>query len=114
MAGTGDECRSPEPSSRLDTLSPPHCLRKDPPIVDDDPTRLNLSEMLRLRSSSQPVATQPPDGPGLGMEYGYGQPPPLLSSSVLSAELIVYNDLVIDIGAPQYLDSGVQELAASY
>jgi len=45
-----------------------------------------------------PVVTQPPNGPGPGMEYGHGQPSPLLSSLMLSAGLVVYNDLVVVIG----------------
>jgi len=45
------------------------------------------------------------------MEYVCGQRPPLSTSSVLPAELMVYNDLVMDIGTAQYLDSEMRESA---
>lgn len=108
ITGTGDGYRSPELPSRLDTHSPLHHLPMDRPMLDGGPTGLSPSEILteRLRtpfSVPQPVATNPPDDSGLGMEYGYGQPPPLSNSSVFPAELMVYNDLVMDIGTAQYL-----------
>ena len=114
MTGTGDGYRSPEPPFRLGTLPLPHYLHKDRPMLGGGPSGLSPSETLtgQLRppfSVPQPTATQPSNSPGLGMEYGYGPLPTLSSSSVLPAKLMVYNDLIMDIGTAQYLGSEMRE-----
>ena len=43
------------------------------------------------------------------MEHGYGALPPSSSSLVLPVELMVYNDLMVDIGTAQYLGAGMRE-----
>lgn len=113
MTGTSDGYRSPEPPSRLDTLSPlrHHNHRI---IPGGGPTRLNPSgvatEQLRPSFSvPQSVGAQPSKDPGPGMEHGCGPPPPLSSSSVLPVELMAYNDLVMDIGTAQYLGAEKRE-----
>ena len=63
-------------------------------------------------TAPQLATTLPASGPGFDPELGYGQLPPLASSSVLPAELMVYNDLIMDIGTAQYLGTGVQDLGS--
>lgn len=114
MTGTSDGYRSPEPPSRLDTLSPLRHLHNNRTMPGGGPTGLNPSGVAteRLRPSfsvPQPVGTQPPKDPGPSMEHGYGPPPPSSSSSVLPVELMVYNDLMMDIGTAQYLGAEKRE-----
>ena len=114
LTGTEDGYRSPEPPSRLDTLSPLRHVHLERPMFSGGPTGMNQALMERLRPSpsvTQPVAAQPPGGPGPGIEHGCGPPPPSSNSSVLPAELMFYNDLVMDIGIAQYLGSEVRERA---
>ena len=109
ITGSSDGYRSPEPPSRLDTLSPLHYLHRDRLIPGGGPSGSNLMGMEGFRpsfSASHPTATQPPNNPGPGMEYGNG-------SSVLPVELIAYNDLMMDIGTAQYLGAEIQEPVAN-
>jgi len=118
MTGAGDGYRSPEPPSRLDTVSPLYYVHNERPMLGGGPTisGFNPSEMVAGRlgpsfSVSRSVATQPPNGPGLSVEHGCGVPlPPSPSSSVLPAELMVYNDLMMDIGTAQHLGRETREL----
>lgn len=107
MTGTGDGYRSPEPPSRRNAFSPPRhhqTLGGSLPV-----SRLNPPEMAAPSFSvPQPVMTQPPNEPGLGTGQGYGSLPPLSSSLVLPVELMVYNDLMVDIGTAQYLGVEMQ------
>lgn len=121
MTGAGDGYRSPDPPSRLGTLSPLYRMHNEHPALGGGPTvsGFNPSEMatgMLKPSFSVPrsTTTQPPNGPGLNAEYGYGvPPPPLPNSSVLPAELMVYNDLMMDIGTAQYLGREMRELGPS-
>ena len=63
-------------------------------------------------TAPQLATTLPASGPGFEPELGYGQLPPSASSSVLPAELMVYNDLIMDIGTAQCLGTGVQDLGS--
>ena len=115
--GTGDGYRSPGPPSRLDTISPLHHTYRDRLMVGDGLTvpglNQSLSEMATERfrppHAPQQVATQPPNDPGLGTEHRYGQLPPPSDSSVLPAELMAYNDLMVDIGTARYLGKEMRE-----
>ena len=109
MTGTGDGYRSPEPVSRLGTLSPLHHLHKDRPILGGGSLGMATERPRPSFSAPQAIATQPPNGPGFGAEYGHGLPPPLSTSSVLPPELTAYNDLMMDIGTAQYLGTEVRE-----
>lgn len=116
IIGTGDGYRSPEPPPRLNSLSPLIHAHKDRSMLGNGQraSGIDASETTpeRLEWSTfapQPTAAQPLNGPGPGTEYGYG--PPLSSSnwSVLPAELMVYNDLMMDIGTAQYLGADIRE-----
>lgn len=116
MTGTGDGYRSPEPPSRLDTLSPLHHLHKGYPILGGNltvPGQSSLgmtAERLGTSTVTQPIATQPPpNDPDPGIGHRYGPPPPSSNSLVLPVELMAYNDLMMDIGAAQYLGTEIQE-----
>ena len=119
MTGSGDGYRSPEPPSCLDTLSPLYSrsLHRQGPAPGGGSTssRLNpqgtsVKQSGPSFSAQQPVMTRSPNGPGFNAGYGYGLPPASPSSSVLPAELMVYNDLMMDIGTAQYLGSEMQDL----
>jgi len=112
ITGSSDGYRSPGPPSRLDTLSPLRYLHGDRLIPGGGPPGLKPMEGLRSPfSAPHPLPTQPSDGPGLGMEYGNGRQSAPSSSSVLPAELIAYNDLMMDIGTAQCLGVETQEPA---
>ena len=108
ITGTGDGYRSPEPPSRRNGFSPP---RRHPTLGGSLPvSELNLPEMVVPSFSvPQPVVTQASNDPGLGMEHGYGPSPPSSSSLVLPVELMVYTDLMVDIGTAQYLGGEMRE-----
>lgn len=109
MTGSGDGYRSPEPSCRLDTLSPLHHTYTERTMSSPMISGFDLSGTGTAAertgpstfSAHQPAVIQPPNNPGPGMEYGYEAL--LSSSSVLPAELMVYNDLMMDLGTGQYL-----------
>jgi len=108
MTGTGDGYRSPEPPSRRDTLSPRRHPGLDggPPVSGLNPSEIAAEQLRQSSSVPQPAVTQPPD---LGMDGGYGAPPVSSSSLVLPVELMVYNDLMVDIGTAQYLGAEMRE-----
>lgn len=114
MTGSGDGYRSPEPPSRLQSLYPLHHLRRESTRADGGPT--NSGSRLPETATDWPgpslTATLPTRGLGFDPERGYGQLPPLQNSSVLPAELMVYNDLMVDISTAQYLGTWMQDLGA--
>jgi len=105
--GTGDGYRSPEPPPLWNTFSPP---RRHSALGGLPVSGLNSWEMaVPPFSVSQPVVIQPPNDPGLGMERGCGPLPPSPSLFVLPVELMVYNDLMVDIGTAPFLGAEMQE-----
>ena len=117
MTGSGDGYRSPEPPSRLDSLSPLRHPYRERETLGGGPTNtgFHLSGMAAEQTGPpfcvrQPVVTQSPNDSVLGMGCGYGSWPPFSSSSVLPAELMVYNDLMMDLGTGQYLGTERQDL----
>ena len=100
------------PSSSL------HHLHEERPTVGGGPTNSGILPETATEppgpsfTAPQPTTTLPASGLSLDPELGYGQLPPLASSSVLPAELMVYNDLMMDIGTAQYLGTGVQDLGS--
>ena len=109
MTGTGDGYRSPEPPSRLGSLSPLHHAHKDRPIMPGLEQSGMVTERFGQSSGPQPVATQSTNDPGLRTEPRYGPPPPSSNSSVLPVELMAYNDLMVNIGTAQYLGTEMRE-----
>ena len=85
MTGSGDGYRSPEPQSRLDTLSPLHHPDKERLAFDRSPKEIGTGPPFSAEPS---LVTQSPKSP---------------SPSVFPAELMVYNDLMMDISTAQYL-----------
>lgn len=109
VTGSGDGYRSPEPPSRLDSILPFHPTHREQGMAGGGPTYsgFDLSGMATERtgpsfSAQQPA--QPANSPG------YGPWPPLSSSSVLPAELMVYNDLMMALGTGQYLGTEMMDL----
>jgi hypothetical protein len=103
MTGSGDGYRSPEPPSRIDILPP----LRERAMAGGDPRNsgFHQSGMVTERTGQSFS-----DSPGPGMEHGCGSQPPLSSSLVLPAELMVYNELMMDISTGQYLGAEMQEL----
>lgn len=117
ITGSGDGYRSPEPPYRLDILPLLHHRHKEREMAHGNSTNYGFhpSGMATERteppfSTQQAVVSQPQNGPGSGMDYGYGSLPALSSSLVLPAELMVYNDLMMNISTGQYLGAGIQDL----
>lgn len=76
-----------------------------PPVSGLNPPEMTIPSF----SVPQPVMTHLHSGPDLGMERGYGPSPPSSSSLVLPVELMVYNDLMVDIGTAHYLGAALRE-----
>lgn len=115
MTGSGDGYRSPEPPSRLATISPFYSLHREraplgggPPNSGYNPSGAVMERPGPSFTAQQPVTAQSPNSPGFGMGLGCGPPLALSNSSVLPVELMVYNDLMMDIGTAQYLGAGLQ------
>jgi len=115
MTGSGDGYRSPEPPSRLATISPPFYSlhRGRQPLGGPSNSGYNPSGVTMERpgpsfSAQQPATTQSPNNPGFGTGLGCGPPPALSNSSVLPVELMAYNDLMMDICTAQYLGAELQ------
>ena len=109
MTGTGDGYRSPEPPSRLGSLSPVHHAHKDRPIIPGLDQSGMVTERFGQSSGPQPVTTKSTNDPSLRTEPRHGPPPPSSNSSVLPVELMAYNDLMVNIGTAQYLGTEMRE-----
>jgi len=116
MTGSGDGYRSPEPPSRLATISPFYSLHREreslggPSNSGYNPSGVTMERPGPSFSAQQPATTQSPNSPGFGTGLGCGRLPALSNSSVLPVELMVYNDLMMDIGTAQYLGAELQPL----
>lgn len=117
VTGSGDGYRSPVPPSRAETLFPLYHMHRERVTPGVRPTNPGFDLSGMAAESTGPSfsaqwadVTQTTNSPGLGTDYGCGPWPPLSSSSVLPAELMAYNDLMMDIGIGQYLGTGVRDL----
>lgn len=116
MTGSGDGYRSPEPATRLDAIFPHHHTDRERAVHGGSSTNSGFhpSGMATERtgpsfSAQQPAVTQSHSaGPGMG--HGHGPRPLMSNSLVLPAELMVYNELMMDIGTGQYLGAEMGNL----
>ena len=115
LTGIGDGYMSPEYPSQLGNLSPLHPVYKDHRTMGGDAQTPGsnppgvAAELLGPSLSVPPAVTQIHNDPGLGTEYGCRPSLPWSSSSVFSAELMAYDDLMRDIGTAQYLGTEMRE-----